>query len=85
MGAIWLVTLFMGFGLHYSARNSCHYGLRLISRTFGPLLIVAGFVGFVITPSSWALALIILGCITAGVAMTAAVLLIAKLKRRPTH
>jgi hypothetical protein len=85
MGTIWLVTLFMGFGLHYSARNSCHYGLRLISRTFGPLLIVAGLVGFVATPSSWGLALVILGCTAAGVAMTVAVLLIAKLRRRMTH
>lgn len=69
MEIAWIITLLSGFALFVEARNAQNYPLRTISRTLGPLLIVAGIVGFIITPDSWMMALILLGCLTAGAAV----------------
>ena len=85
MNIFWIITLLIGFGLYYTARDSCHYALRLISRTFGPLLIVAGAGVVAINPSSWGIASVIFGVIIAGVAVTIALMLVAKVRRRTTR
>lgn len=85
MDMFWIVTLLFGFGLYYTARDSCHYALRLTSRIFGPLLIVAGLIGTIVTPSSWVVAVILLGIIAVAGLVTVALMLVARLRRRTTH
>jgi len=70
MEIAWIITLLAGFALFVEARNARNFALRTISRTFGPLLIAAGIVGFIITPDSWMMALILLSCLAAGLTVT---------------
>lgn len=85
MYIFWMVALLMGAGLYLTARDSSSYGLRLISRTFGPLLAFAGLVGCIVTPSSGMLALAVLGSVVAGVVVTILVLLVMRMRRRATR
>lgn len=66
MEILWIIALFLGLGMTLIAWNVGHYALRVISRTFGPLLCAAGTIGFVVTPMNWQLALIVLASIAFG-------------------